>query len=126
MLKFNKMNIDKINKELKTGIPSVGAESISSLGTFDYSKEKFVTYEFSETCLKGKVKNNDVALYKDGGKPGLFMPRVAIYGDGFPYKEFLVNEHVFLLRSTELGQFFLYHLMMSCRRLVFYKPKQIR
>ena len=102
-----------INKELKTGIPSVGAESISSLGTFDYSKEKFVTYEFSETCLKGKVKNNDVALYKDGGKPGLFMPRVAIYGDGFPYKEFLVNEHVFLLRSTELGQFFLYHLINS-------------
>jgi type I restriction enzyme, S subunit len=102
-----------INKELKTGIPSVGAESISSIGTFDYSKEKFVTYKFYETCLKGRVKNNDVALYKDGGKPGLFMPRVAIYGEGFPYKKFLVNEHVFLLRSTELGQFFLYHLINS-------------
>tara|TARA_B100000989_G_scaffold52001_1_gene34666 strand:+ start:3463 stop:4833 length:1371 start_codon:yes stop_codon:yes gene_type:complete len=102
-----------INKKLKTGIPSVGAESVSSIGTFNYSKEKLVTHKFYETCLKGKVKNNDVALYKDGGKPGLFMPRVALYGEGFPYKEFLVNEHVFLLRSTELGQFFLYHLINS-------------
>jgi len=102
-----------INKELKIGIPSVGAESISSVGIFDYSKEKFVTYKFYETCLRGRVKNNDVALYKDGGKPGIFMPRVAIYGEGFPYKDFLVNEHVFLLRSTELGQFFLYHLINS-------------
>ena len=62
---------------------------------------------------KGKVQNFDVALYKDGGRPGEFIPRVAIYGEGFPFSEFFVNEHVFLLRSKILGQPYLYRLISS-------------
>ena len=38
---------------------------------------------------------------------------MALYGNGFPYDSFLVNEHVFLLRSQMLGQPFLYHLISS-------------
>jgi len=102
-----------INKELDDGIPSVGAESIDSAGLFDFSKTKFVTNDFASSSKKGWVKNLDVALYKDGGKPGEFKPRVAIYGENYPFNSFMVNEHVFLIRSKEIGQPFLYYLLKS-------------
>ena len=102
-----------IDKSLRQGIPSVGAESIAPAGEFDYSKVKYVTADFAEKMKKGRVQNFDVALYKDGGKPGQFIPRVGIYGNGFPFEHFYVNEHVFLLRSEQLGQPFLYRLISS-------------
>ena len=102
-----------IDKSLRQGIPSVGAESIAPAGEFDFSKVKYVTAEFAEKMKKGRVQNFDVALYKDGGKPGQFMPRVGIYGDGYPFDNFYVNEHVFLLRSDRLDQPFLYRLVSS-------------
>ena len=102
-----------IDKSLQHGIPSVGAESIAPAGEFDFSKVKYVTAEFAEKMKKGRVQNFDVALYKDGGKPGQFIPRVGIYGDGFPFDHFYVNEHVFLLRSEQLGQPFLYRVVSS-------------
>ena len=102
-----------IDKSLDDGIPNVGAESIDSIGKFDYAKVKHVTLEFASSVKKGWVKNYDVALYKDGGRPGQFIPRVGLYGEGFPFKKFLVNEHVFLLRSAMLGQFYLYYLVSS-------------
>ena len=106
-----------IQKDLKHGIPSLGAESIDSAGLFDFGKVKYVTEEFANFATNGWVENFDVALYKDGcgrgGEPGRFNPRVAIYGDDFPFKNFMINEHVFLLRSKELGQPFLYNLFDS-------------
>ncbi len=102
-----------INKELNHGIPSVGAESIDSAGIFDFSKTKFITNEFASSSKKGWVRNFDVAIYKDGGKPGEFKHKVAIYGSQFPFESFMVNEHVFLLRCHELGQSFLYQLLRS-------------
>lgn len=102
-----------IDKSLMSGVPSVGAESIAPVGQFNFGNVKYITEEFASKAKKGWVKNYDVALYKDGGQPGLFKPRVALYGNGFPYDSFLVNEHVFLLRSQMLGQPFLYHLISS-------------
>jgi type I restriction enzyme S subunit len=102
-----------IDKSLRQGIPSVGAESIAPAGEFDFSKVKYVTADFAEKMKKGRVQNFDVALYKDGGKPGQFIPRVGIYGNGFPFEHFYVNEHVFLLRSEQLGQSLLYRLISS-------------
>ncbi|HIC9088362.1 TPA: restriction endonuclease subunit S [Legionella pneumophila] len=103
-----------IDKTLKFGVPSIGAESIQSpIGTFDYSNVKYVSQEFSNATRRGWAKNFDVMLYKDGGKPGLFKPRVSLYGEGFPFQEFMINEHVFILRSKMLGQFYLYYLIAS-------------
>ena len=99
-----------INKGLSSGVPSVGAESVDAAGVFDFGKTKYVSEDFASSATKGWVRELDVALYKDGGKPGEFKPRVAIYGSDFPFPRFMVNEHVFLLRSIELGQLFLYHL----------------
>jgi type I restriction enzyme S subunit len=99
-----------IDKNLAFGIPSIGAESIAPVGQFDFSKTKWVESAFAESAGKGWIQNYDVALYKDGGKPGEFRPRTALYGDGFPFERAMVNEHVFLLRSSQLGQPYLYYL----------------
>lgn len=99
-----------IDKNLSFGIPSIGAESIAPVGQFDFSKTKWVDAAFAESTTKGWIQNYDVALYKDGGKPGEFRPRTALYGDGFPFERAMVNEHVFLLRSSQLGQPYLYYL----------------
>jgi len=99
-----------IDKNLAYGIPSIGAESIAPVGQFDFSKTKWVESAFAESAGKGWIQNFDVALYKDGGKPGEFRPRTALYGDGFPFERAMINEHVFLLRSRQLGQPYLYYL----------------
>lgn len=99
-----------IDKNLKEGVASIGAESIAPVGHFDYSKTKWVDFQFADSTDRGWIQNYDVALYKDGGRPGEFRPRTALYGDNYPFRRAMVNEHVFLLRSAELGQFFLYQL----------------
>jgi type I restriction enzyme S subunit len=104
-------------KGITEGVPSIGAESINGIGVFDYSKTKFVPEEFFEKMRKGIPEDFDVLLYKDGGKPGEFKPRVGMFGVGFPYPKFAINEHVFLLRSDVLGQPFIYFWMKMERTL---------
>ncbi len=92
-----------------SGVPSVGAESIVGLGKFDFGKTKFVPEDFFVSMRKGHVKSRDVLLYKDGGKPGLFEPHVTLFGDGFPFERFAINEHVYRMRAVEsFGQNCLY------------------
>lgn len=98
----------------KEGIPSIGAESIVGLGIFDYSKTKYVPREFFSAMPKGRLKSRDVLLYKDGGRPGQFEPHVTMFGDGFPFAECAINEHVYRLRAREeLGQNFLFFWLSS-------------
>jgi type I restriction enzyme S subunit len=89
-----------------SGVPSIGAENIDGLGKYDFSKERFVSEEFFDNAKRGKIKSEDVLLYKDGayvGKKSLFM-------DGFPHKKCMVNEHVFILRTNKRlkSHFYLY------------------
>ncbi len=93
---------------ISEGIPSIGAESIAGIGVYDYSKTKYVPEEFFNKMRKGIPQDFDVLLYKDGGKPGEFKPRLGMFGLGFPFSDYAINEHVFLLRSDQLGQPFLY------------------
>ena len=90
------------------GVPSVGAESINGIGVFDYSKTKYIPQQFFEKTSSGRVAHFDVLLYKDGGKPGEFRPRVGLFGHDFPFKTFCINEHVFRMRSVRTGQSFLF------------------
>jgi type I restriction enzyme S subunit len=83
-------------KDLKFGIPSVGAENIFGIGRHNYQSEKYVSRDFFEGMRKGVVKDGDVALYKDGA----YIGRSAYFRDSFPHAQFCVNEHVFLLRTT--------------------------
>jgi type I restriction enzyme S subunit len=96
------------------GVPSIGAESIVGLGIFDYSKTKYVPRDFFERMTKGRIKNRDVLLYKDGGRPGEFEPHVTLVGDSFPFETAAINEHVYRLRvKTCLGQGFLFFWLSS-------------
>jgi len=100
--------------DIKTGIPSIGAESIVSVGIFDYSKTKYIPYEFFMKMKRGLVKSRDVLLYKDGGKPGNFEPHVTLVGDGFPFEKCVINEHVYRLRTNgQITQNFLYFWLSS-------------
>jgi type I restriction enzyme S subunit len=96
------------------GIPSIGAESIVGLGVFDYSKTKYIPQDFFDGMKKGHIKNRDVILYKDGGRPGEFEPHLTLFGDGFPFKVCAINEHVYRLRTPpDFGQSLLYFWLSS-------------
>lgn len=79
------------------GIPSIGAENIKGLGYYDYSKTKYIPEDFALTTNRGKVYGYELLIYKDGGKPGYFIPNYTIFGEGFPFDEMYINEHVFRL-----------------------------
>ena len=113
-------------KGIDHGVPSVGAESINGLGVFDFSKTKYVPEEFFQRMNKGKPQDFDVLLYKDGGKPGEFKPRVGMFGLGFPFARYAINEHVFLLRSRELGPAFLYFWIRMERTLDILRNRGIK
>ena len=84
-----------IDKNLKEGIPSIGAEAISKLGEFDFSKTPYIPYGTKITC--GIVRNNDILIYKDGA----YVGKTTLYRDSFPYKFTTINEHVFLMRTID-------------------------
>ena len=79
------------------GIPSIGAENIKGLGFYDYSKTKYIPKDFASITNRGKISGYELLIYKDGGKPGYFIPNYTIFGEGFPFEYMFINEHVFLL-----------------------------
>ncbi|MBL8623488.1 MAG: restriction endonuclease subunit S [Myxococcales bacterium] len=101
-------------RHITCGIPSVGAESISRVGDFDFSKTRYVPEDYYHAMTKGRVEDRDVLLYKDGGRPGEFEPHVSMFGDGFPFAKFGINEHVYRIRSRPpVTQAFLYFQLAS-------------
>lgn len=85
------------------GVPSIGAENIKGLGYYDYSKTKYIPEEYAKTIKKGKINGYELLIYKDGGKPGYFIPNFTIFGEGFPFHEMYINEHVFILDLMDNG-----------------------
>ncbi len=83
--------------ELTSGIPSVGAEHVKGLGNYDYSKTKYISEEYATSLKTGKINGYELLIYKDGGKPGYFIPNFSIFGEGYPFDNCYLNEHVFKL-----------------------------
>lgn len=94
---------------IDVGIPSIGAENVNGIGNYDYSNEKYVPEEYYQKMKKGKVISKDVLLYKDGANIG----RTTIVGYGFPHNKCCVNEHVFILRTKNNIQNWLYFLLLQ-------------
>lgn len=86
-----------------SGIPSIGAENVKKLGEVNLNSAKYIPEEFAQKMDKGKVNGYELMLYKDGGKPGTFIPHFSMFGEGFPYDEFYINEHVFKLDFFDRG-----------------------
>ena len=89
--------------EITQGIPSVGAEQEKGIGTYDYSKTKYITPEYASSLKTGKVEGYELLIYKDGGKPGYFIPNYSIFGEGYPFDLCYLNEHVFKLDFNDKG-----------------------
>lgn len=105
--------------QLKQGVPSVGAESINGISSFNFSKTKYISEDFFQNMNMGKVKEYDILVYKDGGTPGTFRPKFTMVGEGFPFSKFSINEHVFRVQPKKIIQrFFLYIWLNSfyCKR----------
>ena len=93
------------------GIPSIGAEHLSQDGGFDFSSIKYVPESYFRDAKSGKIKENDVLCVKDGATIG----KVSRVTKNFPYKQAMINEHVFIVRADnkELDQVFLYYKLRT-------------
>lgn len=82
---------------LNDGVPSIGAGSINGLAEFDYSSVKYIPYDYYIKMRSGKFKGNSILIYKDGK----YIGKTTIFRDEFPFQNFAVNEHVFLLETND-------------------------
>jgi type I restriction enzyme, S subunit len=90
-------NREKGGGNISKGIFSIGGEHISWSGKLKLDNPKYVTKQFYDEMKRGKVKQGDILLVKDGATIGK-----SVYLENSPFKNCAVNEHVFILRSNEL------------------------
>jgi len=86
-----------IDKSLKTGIPSLGAECIDRLGVYDFSSTPYIPFDYREKIKSGIIENNDILVYKDGA----YVGKTTLFKNGFPYEFATINEHVFLVHAKK-------------------------
>ena len=86
-----------IDSSVETGVPSLGAEAINGLAEFDYNSLKLVPQDYYDKMKRGKSKGNHILVYKDGA----YIGKVTIFRNGFPFKEYSINEHVFFLNTKD-------------------------
>ena len=99
---------------LAEGYPSLGADCAKAIGCYDSSKAKYIPFDFAQKMDKGIVRGYELLAYKDGGKPSEFIPAFSIYGEGYPFEEFAINEHVFIIDfGSPEANLFAYFLFKS-------------
>ena len=97
-----------------SGVVSLGAESVQSAGVMNIGTQKTVPHAFAQSLKRGHLADRDVLVYKDGGKPGNFIPHVSAFGLGFPVAEATINEHVYRVRGRDdVSQGLLYWVLRS-------------
>ncbi len=98
----------------QAGPISLGAESIQSAGVMSITSFKRIPEKFADSMKRGHLEEQDVLVYKDGGRPGNFIPHVSAFGQGFPANSATINEHVYRVRSgSGISQGLLYWLLRS-------------
>ncbi|OWZ84097.1 restriction endonuclease subunit S [Natranaerobius trueperi] len=96
--------------EQNGSIPSFGGENIDQKGMIEYNNIKKISYDFFSTMTKGKLKDGDVLINKDGAQTG----KVGYYRNKY-YNLAAINEHLFLLRgdSFKVTQKYLFYFLLS-------------
>ncbi|MBD3300267.1 MAG: hypothetical protein GF347_02865, partial [Candidatus Moranbacteria bacterium] len=96
-----------INEEDEGEAISLGGEQIGVNGEVNLNKIPFVSSGFYKKAIKGKVKNDDILICKDGALTG---KTCFVDFSVFPSSQVMVNEHVFVLRGNEsINQKFLFY-----------------
>ena len=86
---------------------SLGGEQIGYDGNLNLAKIPYVSFEYYKNSKKGKVKNNDILICKDGALTG---KTCLVDFSKFPSQEVMINEHIFILRGNEkIHQTFLFY-----------------
>lgn len=94
---------------------SLGGEQIDVDGSLNLQKTPYIPTEFFEKASKGKVRDKDILLCKDGALTGKVC---FVDAHLLPCEQVMVNEHVYIVRSNEeYTQTFLFYLM----RMTFFK-----
>lgn len=93
------------------GVLSLGGEHIDNAsGELNLSTPKYVPEEYYINSRRGKVQKHDILLCKDGALTG----KVAIVRDELDGKLAMVNEHVFIIRCSNLTtQKYLFEFLYS-------------
>ena len=86
---------------------SLGGEQIGSNGNLNLAKIPYVSFKYYENTKKGKIKDNDILICKDGALTG---KTCLVDFSKFPAREVMVNEHIFILRGNKnINQMFLFY-----------------
>ena len=92
------------------GIPNLGGEHIGNNKLLT-EHMRYISQSFYESLHKGKIKENDILLVKDGATIG----KVSLIRE-MPYERCSVNEHVYIIRSSETClSTFLFYLFASSK-----------
>lgn len=83
--------------DINEGVPSLGGEHLNYNGNFSFENIKFVPVDFAESMNKGIIKTNDILIVKDGATTG----KTSFVSSDFPFERAVVNEHVFICRSSD-------------------------
>ena len=85
-------------KGIESGIPSIGGEHVNNIGGFNFDKIRFIPFAYYESIRKGHIEINDILIVKDGATTG----KTSYVESSFPYKKAVVNEHVFILKTSKI------------------------
>ncbi|MEM2147551.1 MAG: restriction endonuclease subunit S [Candidatus Bathyarchaeia archaeon] len=98
-------------KKYSEGVPSIGGEHLDGKGGFRFDNIRFVPRDYYQNMKRGKIKNLDILVVKDGATTG----KTSIVAPDFPFKEAAVNEHVFILRTRReiLEPYYLFRFLSS-------------
>lgn len=100
-----------IESQNKEGAISLGGEQINIDGSVNLSKIYYVPLEFYERSKRGKVKNSDILICKDGALTG---KACLVDLNIFPSKKVMVNEHVYIFRTKKgINQKLLFYLIRN-------------
>ena len=95
-------------REDTEGVPSLGGENVLAEGGMTYRVLKKIPHQFYALMSKGKLRNGDVLINKDGAQTG----KVGLYAGEFDRAA--VNEHLFILRCSDgaIDERFLYYSLL--------------
>ena len=104
-------------KGIAVGVPSVGGEHLDGAGGFRLDRIRYVPPEFAATMRRGRIQVDDILVVKDGATTG----KVSLVRRSFPYKDAVINEHVFLCRcrgNVDPGYAFWYLFSAAGQRAI--------
>jgi type I restriction enzyme S subunit len=84
-------------KDIKSWVPSIGAEHLFIDGWFCFDKIKYVSNDFAKKMTKWILKKNDILVVKDWATSW----KTSLVNENFPFDFAVINEHVFLCRCPD-------------------------